>query len=220
MYPSEEASRRSSPRRATGSRIDRDPGMFQLQFVRKAERRRGPPPKPSGSRSASRHQPVAAYRRVALARLARRQRPSSAITTIWSREGACPKSGDSLRSSRVAVRRTSTGGAHIRAPDPHPSDGLVSPYLQFRLPREEEMRWPCPNGSPRPSSSTRTRLFRAEHNGARRKGPLGWIISVPDTHQKNRARRPRQGARVKVLTCSTEDEANGVAAGLWMAASR
>ena len=60
-------------------------------------------------------------------------------------------------------------------------------------------------------------IFRAERNGARRKDPLGWIISVPDTHQKTVLAALDKERDVKVLTCSTEDEANGVAAGLWMA---
>ena len=57
-------------------------------------------------------------------------------------------------------------------------------------------------------------VFRAERNGARRRDPLGWIISVPDTHQKTVLAALDKERDVKVLTCSTEDEANGVAAGL------
>ena len=59
-------------------------------------------------------------------------------------------------------------------------------------------------------------VFRAERNGARRQDPLGWIISVPDTHQKTVLAALDKERDVRVLTCSTEDEANGVAAGLWM----
>jgi sulfopyruvate decarboxylase TPP-binding subunit len=60
-------------------------------------------------------------------------------------------------------------------------------------------------------------LFRAERNGARRHDPLGWIISVPDTHQKTVLAALDKERDVRVLTCSSEDEANGVAAGLWLA---
>jgi sulfopyruvate decarboxylase TPP-binding subunit len=59
--------------------------------------------------------------------------------------------------------------------------------------------------------------FRAERDGARRQDPLGWIISVPDTHQKTVLAALDKERDVRVLTCSTEDEANGVAAGLWLA---
>ena len=60
-------------------------------------------------------------------------------------------------------------------------------------------------------------IFRAERNGARRRDPLGWVISVPDTHQKTVLAALDKERELRVLTCSTEDEANGVAAGLWMA---
>jgi sulfopyruvate decarboxylase TPP-binding subunit len=59
-------------------------------------------------------------------------------------------------------------------------------------------------------------VFRAERNGHRRQDPLGWIISVPDTHQKTVLAALDKERDVRVLTCSTEDEANGVAAGLWI----
>ena len=59
-------------------------------------------------------------------------------------------------------------------------------------------------------------VFRAERRGRRRQEPLGWIISVPDTHQKSVLAALDKERDIRVLTCSTEDEANGVAAGLWM----
>jgi len=59
-------------------------------------------------------------------------------------------------------------------------------------------------------------IFRAERAGARRRDPLGWIISVPDTHQKSVLAALDKERDIRVLTCSTEDEANGVAAGLWI----
>src|SRR5712691_7651545 len=59
-------------------------------------------------------------------------------------------------------------------------------------------------------------VFRAERAGHRRQDPLGWIISVPDTHQKTVLAALDKERDIRVLTCSSEDEANGVAAGLWM----
>jgi len=60
-------------------------------------------------------------------------------------------------------------------------------------------------------------IFQAERRGGKRQDPLGWIISVPDTHQKTVLAALDKERDVRVLTCSTEDEANGVAAGLWLA---
>ena len=45
---------------------------------------------------------------------------------------------------------------------------------------------------------------------------LGWILSVPDTHQKTVLAALDKERALRVLTCSTEDEANAIAAGLWM----
>jgi sulfopyruvate decarboxylase TPP-binding subunit len=45
---------------------------------------------------------------------------------------------------------------------------------------------------------------------------LGWVISVPDTHQKTVLAALDKEQALRVLTCATEDEANAVAAGLWM----
>ncbi|MBI1963197.1 MAG: thiamine pyrophosphate-binding protein [Candidatus Rokubacteria bacterium] len=44
---------------------------------------------------------------------------------------------------------------------------------------------------------------------------LGWILSVPDTHQKTVLAALDKEEAIRVLTCATEDEANAVAAGLW-----
>ena len=60
-------------------------------------------------------------------------------------------------------------------------------------------------------------VFRDERKVTKRQDPLGWIISVPDTHQKTVLAALDKERDVRVLTCSTEDEANGVAAGLWLA---
>ena len=45
---------------------------------------------------------------------------------------------------------------------------------------------------------------------------LGWILSVPDTHQKTVLAALDKERALRVLTCSTEDEANAIAAGLWI----
>ncbi|MBI3635656.1 MAG: thiamine pyrophosphate-binding protein [Candidatus Rokubacteria bacterium] len=45
---------------------------------------------------------------------------------------------------------------------------------------------------------------------------LGWILSVPDTHQKSVLAALDKERALKVLTCSTEDDANAVAAGLYL----
>src|SRR3989441_329281 len=57
--------------------------------------------------------------------------------------------------------------------------------------------------------------FREARGGARDE-PLGWILSVPDTHQKTVLAALDKERALRVLTCATEDEANAVAAGLWM----
>ena len=56
----------------------------------------------------------------------------------------------------------------------------------------------------------------AEERGNRRHEPLGWVLSVPDTHQKSVLAALDKERALRVLTCATEDEANGVAAGLWI----
>jgi sulfopyruvate decarboxylase TPP-binding subunit len=44
---------------------------------------------------------------------------------------------------------------------------------------------------------------------------LGWILSVPDTHQKTVLAALDKEQSIKVLTCATEDEACTIAAGLY-----
>src|SRR5438105_11879500 len=44
---------------------------------------------------------------------------------------------------------------------------------------------------------------------------LGWILSVPDTHQKTVLAALDKEQTIKVLTCATEDEACTIAAGLY-----
>ena len=46
--------------------------------------------------------------------------------------------------------------------------------------------------------------------------PLGWVLSVPDTHQKTVLAALDKEQAIRVLTCATEDEANAVAAGLYI----
>jgi sulfopyruvate decarboxylase TPP-binding subunit len=45
---------------------------------------------------------------------------------------------------------------------------------------------------------------------------LGWVLSVPDTHQKTVLAALEHEPAIKVLTCSTEDEATAIAAGLYI----
>jgi sulfopyruvate decarboxylase TPP-binding subunit len=59
-------------------------------------------------------------------------------------------------------------------------------------------------------------LFRAERAGSQRQEPLGWVLSVPDTHQRTVLSALDKERDIRVITCATEDEANAVAAGLWL----
>jgi sulfopyruvate decarboxylase TPP-binding subunit len=43
---------------------------------------------------------------------------------------------------------------------------------------------------------------------------LGWILSVPDTHQKTVLAALDKEDSIRVVTCATEDEATAIAAGL------
>jgi sulfopyruvate decarboxylase TPP-binding subunit len=45
---------------------------------------------------------------------------------------------------------------------------------------------------------------------------LGWVLSVPDTHQRTVLAALDKERAIRVLTCATEDEANAVAAGLYV----
>jgi sulfopyruvate decarboxylase TPP-binding subunit len=55
-----------------------------------------------------------------------------------------------------------------------------------------------------------------EARGSRPTEPLGWILSVPDTHQKSVLAALDKERALRVLTCATEDEANAIAAGLYI----
>ncbi len=56
----------------------------------------------------------------------------------------------------------------------------------------------------------------ARGSGGVRRDPMGWILSVPDTHQKSVLAALDKERSIRLLTCATEDEANAVAAGLYM----
>jgi sulfopyruvate decarboxylase subunit beta len=56
----------------------------------------------------------------------------------------------------------------------------------------------------------------SEARGGSTKEPLGWILSVPDTHQKTVLAALDKEPALRVVTCATEDEANAIAAGLWI----
>ncbi|MGH7393232.1 MAG: thiamine pyrophosphate-binding protein [Candidatus Rokuibacteriota bacterium] len=58
-------------------------------------------------------------------------------------------------------------------------------------------------------------VFAQARDGARRE-PLGWVLSVPDTHQKSVLAALDKERALRVLTCATEDEATAIAAGLYM----
>jgi len=47
-------------------------------------------------------------------------------------------------------------------------------------------------------------------------GHLGWILSVPDTHQKTVLAALDKEEQIRTLTCATEDEATAIAAGLYI----
>ncbi|HEX9818387.1 MAG TPA: thiamine pyrophosphate-binding protein [Methylomirabilota bacterium] len=55
----------------------------------------------------------------------------------------------------------------------------------------------------------------AEGWGRRPSDHLGWILSVPDTHQKTVLAALDKEEAIRVLTCATEDEAVTIAAGLY-----
>lgn len=56
----------------------------------------------------------------------------------------------------------------------------------------------------------------ARGGGGIRRDPMGWVLSVPDTHQKTVLAALDKERSIRLLTCATEDEANAVAAGLYM----
>ena len=57
--------------------------------------------------------------------------------------------------------------------------------------------------------------FREARGGVQR-DPVGWILSVPDTHQRTVLTALDKERTIRVLTCATEDEANAIAAGLYI----
>lgn len=52
--------------------------------------------------------------------------------------------------------------------------------------------------------------------GGRRHEPLGWVLSVPDTHQKTVLAALDKEQALRVITFATEDEAATANAGLWI----
>ena len=59
--------------------------------------------------------------------------------------------------------------------------------------------------------------FRAQRTAPPEAGkPLGWVLSVPDTHQRSTVAALEEDGDLRLLTCSTEDEANAIAAGLYI----
>jgi sulfopyruvate decarboxylase TPP-binding subunit len=56
----------------------------------------------------------------------------------------------------------------------------------------------------------------ADAPGAPHSEHLGTILSVPDTHQKTVLAALEHEPDIRLITCSTEDEANAIAAGLYI----
>jgi sulfopyruvate decarboxylase TPP-binding subunit len=48
------------------------------------------------------------------------------------------------------------------------------------------------------------------------RGPLGWVLSVPDTHQRSVLAALDKERAIRVVTLATEDEAVAAAAGLYI----
>lgn len=58
--------------------------------------------------------------------------------------------------------------------------------------------------------------FAAEGQPPSRHAHLGWVLSVPDTHQRTVLTALDKEQAIRTLTCATEDEAVTVAAGLYL----
>ncbi len=56
----------------------------------------------------------------------------------------------------------------------------------------------------------------AESSATPRGGHLGWILSVPDTHQRTVLTALDKEDSIRVLTCASEDEAVAINAGLYI----
>jgi sulfopyruvate decarboxylase TPP-binding subunit len=57
---------------------------------------------------------------------------------------------------------------------------------------------------------------RAESPSDARPGHLGWVLSVPDTHQRTVLAALDKEDAIRVLTCASEDEAVAINAGLYI----
>ena len=55
---------------------------------------------------------------------------------------------------------------------------------------------------------------REREQAEARPGPLGWVLSVPDTHQRTELVALDAADDMRVVTCATEDEAHAINAGL------
>lgn len=47
-------------------------------------------------------------------------------------------------------------------------------------------------------------------------GPLGWVLCVPDAQQETFLAAAEADPELRVLPCASEDEAQAIAAGLWI----
>jgi sulfopyruvate decarboxylase TPP-binding subunit len=48
------------------------------------------------------------------------------------------------------------------------------------------------------------------------RAPLGWVLSVPDAQQRTLLAAAEADPELRALPCASEDEANAIAAGLWI----
>src|SRR3990172_4096832 len=123
-----------------------------------------------------------------------RQPPAPSTAQWWRLTRLDPPSIRALsRVARRGRRTTRTGGPMPESiPAPLIIDTLKDTFREARAALAAEVQEPP----------------RHQH--------LGWILSVPDTHQKSVLAALDKEQALRVLTCATEDEATAVAAGLWI----
>src|SRR5215813_12197059 len=120
---------------------------------------------------------------------------------------SCPGSWGTDESSRRNPRVSGRGGA--------------CPRKAARDESEPEPEAPMPESIPAPliidtlkDTFREARAALAKEGWPQRHDHIGWILSVPDTHQKTVLPALDKEQSIKVLTCSKEDEAVTINAGL------
>src|SRR4029453_14742453 len=128
-------------------------------------------------------------------------------------------SHDLRRPSDGDLKSAYHGGHDVADPDATLSRGRVmwqtlglSPRVNRSIQEEAAMPESVPSSL---IIDTFKEIFQAERRGGARQDPLGWIISVPDTHQKTVLAALDKERSLRVITCSTEADANPAAAGLY-----